>query len=175
MAMEKERMNMFEFLPLNIDIYRDVITEFRIDSFVVSFGHARMLTEGSGIEDYLKILRSRSDLLPGSCVHVFHGPKIVGQIESRVKETADQRKEGYVNLYYLIPEYRNLGFGYHLDEYITRFYAHHGLSNVSLNVSQTNLRAIKFYEKMGYSIIEKVDKSGEKIHVMSKDISNQLI
>jgi GNAT superfamily N-acetyltransferase len=49
-------------------------------------------------------------------VQAYDGDKPVGQIEARTKDM-DDGKFGYVNLFYLIPDYRGKGYGRQLEQY----------------------------------------------------------
>lgn len=83
--------------------------------------------------------------IPGSCVHVWKGSAIIGQMEmGRFK---GDPTIGYVNLYYLAPEYRNQGLGSFLDKYVVTFLASLGFRKARLNVSPTNRQAVSFYVK----------------------------
>jgi ribosomal protein S18 acetylase RimI-like enzyme len=56
---------------------------------------------------------------------------------------------GYVNLFYLIPEYRNKGLGKELIRYAERFFRQFNVSEYHLRVSPTNKRAIRLYNNYG--------------------------
>lgn len=156
-----------KFEPLDLERNAQLIVEFRADSFVESFGDANQLfgSDGKGDQRYLALLKERNAFV-GSCVHVIDNGKIVGQIEMR--RDASQSDSGYVNLFYLIPDYRGKGIGKHLDEYARDFFLGFGMNRATLNVSPTNLRAIRFYEKCGWHITERIHKSGVDVLVMQK-------
>jgi GNAT superfamily N-acetyltransferase len=138
------------FVPIDLDSTAAMAVAFRTDSFVCSFGSAERFLEpdGKGGERYLVWLRQRMESMPGSCVHVFDGDDIVGQIEmGRFKS---EPAVGYVYLYYLVPSYRSRGLGRHLDDYATRFLRGLGFRRARLNVSPSNLPAMRFYLKNGW-------------------------
>jgi ribosomal protein S18 acetylase RimI-like enzyme len=117
---------------------------------VCSFGSAERFYEsdGRGHERYLVWLRERMQSVPGSCVHVWNGDSVVGQIEmGRFKGDPEI---GYVNLYYLAAACRNRGLGRRLDEHATEFLRGLGFRAARLNVSPTNAQAIRFYIKNGW-------------------------
>ena len=124
---------------------------FRVDSFEVSFGSAEpFLSEwGPTSERYLGHLRARMSELPGSCVHAWLGAQLVGQIELRGGR--EDPSEGYVNLYYLIPERRGSGLGEALDRYAVSWFSSQRLFRAALGVSPSNARAVQFYLKHGWS------------------------
>lgn len=138
------------FEPIDLDSASEVAVAFRADSFVCSFGSADRFYEADrkGHERYLEWLRQRMQSIPGSCVHIWSGEAIVGQVEmGRLKGDPAM---GYVNLYYLVPAYRCRGLGRRLDEYATIFLREMGFGVARLNVSPTNHQAMKFYLKNGW-------------------------
>jgi GNAT superfamily N-acetyltransferase len=134
---------------------------------VCSFRSAERFYEadGKGHERYLAWLRERMQSIPGSCVHVWAGATIIGQMEmGRFK--GDPRM-GYVNLYYLIPAYRNRGLGHCLDRYATAFLGGLGFQGARLNVSPTNGQAMRFYLKNGWRDLGP-SQQHPHVHVMEK-------
>lgn len=156
-----------EFVDLDVDKNHEIILKFRADSFVVSFGSADLLygENGEGAERYLNLIRQRNQF-KGSCVHVIYQGQIVGQIELRAMN--DKADEGYVNLFYLIPQFRGSGLGAQLDKYAEDFFRKNKMKSAYLNVSPTNERALKFYEKCGWVKQELIFKSGAYVFVMKK-------
>jgi GNAT superfamily N-acetyltransferase len=56
---------------------------------------------------------------------------------------------GYVNLFYLIPDYRGLGFGPALDAHAGGVFRQRGLTTARLQVGG-DARAQRFYAKLGW-------------------------
>lgn len=139
-----------EFKPINIEQYQDLCIRFRADSFIYSFGSADRFYEedGRGADRYLDWLRHRIIEIPNSCVHVWQGEQIIGQIEMRRWKL--DPKVGYVNLFYLIPEFRGLGLGQQLDQHAANFFNQLGCQSACLSVSPTNLIAMRFYLRQGW-------------------------
>ncbi|MGV2827766.1 GNAT family N-acetyltransferase [Myxosarcina sp. GI1(2024)] len=124
--------------------------QFKADSLICSFGSAALLyqKDGSRVEEYFQWLRQRMTEIPNSCVHVWQEEQIIGQIEiSRWKHDSSV---GYVNLFYLIPEFRGRGFGRQLERYAANFLKQLGCKLARLSVSSTNIAAMKFYLKHGW-------------------------
>ena len=158
------------FEPIDLDSAADIAIAFRADSFVCSFGSAERFYEadGKGHERYLAWLRERMRSIPGSCVHVWSGATIVGQIEmGRLKDEAEL---GYVSLYYLAPAYRNRGLGRRLDEYVTALLREQGFRAARLHVSPTNEQALRFYRKNGWLDLGP-SAQHPYVHVMEKKLS----
>jgi GNAT superfamily N-acetyltransferase len=157
-----------KFEPINLDLHSDTCVKFRADSFVCSFGSdARFYEEGGKRgEHYLTRIAERMIHLPGSCVHVWQGPIIVGQIELN-RYNADPTM-GYVNLYYLAPSYRDRGWGRFLDEYAVSYLKSIGFSTARLSVSPTNLQAMRFYAKQGWTDFGPRPGFPE-VHLMGRD------
>lgn len=142
--------SVLEFKPIDLERHQDLCVRFRADSFVCSFGSDDRFYEedGSGANSYLQWLKQRIIESPSSCVHVWEGEQIVGQIEMR--RWKHYLNAGYVNLFYLIPEFRGRGFGKQLDRYAANFFNQLGCQSARLSVNPTNLIAIKFYLKQGW-------------------------
>ena len=116
------KSSILEFKPIDLEQYQEVCVQFRVDSFSCSFGSSDRFCEEdrNGAERYLQWLRQRMTEIPNSCLHVWEGEQIIGQIEmSRWKHNLSV---GYVNLFYLIPEFRGQGFGQQLDRYAANFF-----------------------------------------------------
>ncbi|OLE54113.1 MAG: hypothetical protein AUG51_09775 [Acidobacteria bacterium 13_1_20CM_3_53_8] len=144
------RIGHLEFRPIDLEKHSDVCVSFREDSYLCSFGSAEQFHEsdGKGAERYLEWLRQRMTDLPNSCVHVWDGEHNVGQMEMRLSR--DNASAGYVNLFYLVPEFRGKGISGLLDEYAQKFFQKLGCTSARLSVSPTNTAAVKFYLKNGW-------------------------
>lgn len=157
---------MLEFKPINLERHQDLCVQFRADSFVCSFGSAARFIEvdGNGVEKYLQWLRQRIAEIPNSCVHVWKGEQIIGQMEmSRWKHSPNV---GYVNLFYLIPEFRGQGLGQQLDRYAANFFKQLGCQSARLSVSPTNLATMRFYLKQGWIDLRQQD--APEVHYFEK-------
>ena len=156
--------------PIDLDSTVELVVRFRADSFACSFGSDERFYEsdGKGHERYLIWLQKRMEEMPGSCVHVWRDNEIIGQMEmGRFRE---EPKVGYVYLYYLLPAFRNRGFGADLDRYATAYLTHQGFLSARLNASPTNLQAMRFYLKNGW--IDLGPRAGHpEVHDMEKELS----
>jgi GNAT superfamily N-acetyltransferase len=138
-----------EFKLIDLAKHADLCVKFRIDSYVCGAGSAEMFYQQNTSEQgYVDWLRNRMRELPGSCVHLWRGTEIVGQLELGLTRAGPDI--GYVNLYYLIPEVRGSGLSERLDEYVRSFYADLRIKRAKLHVGLANSRAIRFYEKHGW-------------------------
>ena len=61
----------------------------------------------------------------------------------------DGKEIGYVNLFYLTPEYRGKGLGKELIRYAENFFRISNVSEYHLLVAPTNQRAIHLFTKSG--------------------------
>jgi len=103
------------FQSIDLSKTSDLCIRFREDSFVASFGDATKFYEDDhkGAERYLEWLRNKISKDSASAVHIWEGSTIIGQMELGVfKNDPDV---GNVNLYYLIPEKRGLGYSRYLE------------------------------------------------------------
>lgn len=156
-----------EFRPINVEQSQDLCVRFRADSFVCSFGSADRFYEedGSGADRYLHWLRQRIIKIPNSCVHLWQGEQIIGQIE--MGRWIHDPNIGYVNLFYLIPEFRGQGFGQQLDRYTANFFNQLGLQSARLSASLTHLVAMRFYLRQGWVDLGQREDAPE-VHYLEK-------
>jgi ribosomal protein S18 acetylase RimI-like enzyme len=63
---------------------------------------------------------------------------------------SDEPGMGYVNLFYLVPEWRGKGLGRLLHEHAVAVFAARGLRGIRLSVSHTNEHAMRFYRRLGW-------------------------
>ena len=141
-----------EFRIAPIDLARNATdcVAFRRDAYLASFGTPEGIDEEMGQDNarYLESLAARVAELPAGNAHLWHGERIVGQTEMRfVKEEASV---GYVNLFYLLPEFRGRGLGRRLHQHAVDVFAPLGRRTLRLSVSTQNLGAIAFYRKLGW-------------------------
>jgi GNAT superfamily N-acetyltransferase len=81
-------------------------------------------------------------------VHVWSEQQIVGQLEMIVRATTPPL--GYVNLFYLAAEWRGLGIGGTLHQYMVEFMRNAGVALAQLSVSPSNARALAYYRKYSW-------------------------
>lgn len=141
---------MIHFKPIDIENDRETLIKFRKDSFEVSFGDDVQFDR----EDYIQWLAQKQRLFPDGFVIVKENKQSIGQLELSIKEYGGQ-DIGYVHLYYLIPEKRNIGLGKALHDYAMEFFKKRHVKEYHLRVSPTNERALGFYLKSG---MEKLGK-----------------
>jgi RimJ/RimL family protein N-acetyltransferase len=134
-----------------IDLARDSATciAFRRDSFFESFGTHEGCDAEMGADGaiYLEKLARRMSEVPEGNSHLWHGDTIIGQTEMRI---ADDPGMGYVNLFYLLPEWRKKGLARVLHDHAVAVFAARGLRGIRLSVSRTNDNALRFYRRLGW-------------------------
>ena len=125
-----------------------------------------------GETHYKEWLSQKINSNPYSAVHVYLDGKIIGQMELGKIKT--EPEVGMVNLYYLAPEFRGKSLSSYLDQYAIKFLKEQGYKIARLNVSPTNLRAVRFYSKNGWRDVGPNPKYPE-VHTMEKnlDLENQ--
>lgn len=152
----------------SIDLKRDseTIVKFRRDSYVVSFGDDRLFGEDG---EYLARISARLLKFPGGLVIVEKDGQPVGQIEMQIRE--EDKKFGYVNLFYLIPAYRGNGYGAELIAYAEQYFRENGINEYQLRVSESNKRGIAFYEKHGFELLRVEEADTQPRYKMKKAIT----
>ncbi|MGZ5659956.1 MAG: GNAT family N-acetyltransferase [Usitatibacter sp.] len=137
-----------------IELPRDAATcvAFRRDSYLASFGSLDGIEAEMGADGalYLEKLRRRMAEVPEGNSHVWHEDRIVGQTEMR---HAQEEGVGYVNLFYLVPEWRHRGVGRMLHDHAVRVFEARGMRAIRLSVSHRNADAEAFYRRLGWKRI----------------------
>jgi len=132
------------FRPIDLRADLESAVRIRRDSFVCSFGDDLRFDEAQ----YLGFLKAKHARDPWLAVHVFQDGQLIGQMEFDAYKPAPWI--GYVNLYYLAPEYRGLGLAAQLDAYAADYLRRSGFASAHLSVSPTNTRALRFYAQHGW-------------------------
>lgn len=140
---------MFSFRPIDLSIDTETIIKYRKESYKVSFGDENMF---GNKEEYLNKIKERLLRFPEGLVIVEKDGLPIGQVELQIK-SIENKDIGYVNLFYLTPEYREKGYGLILIDYAESFFKKHKLKEYQLRVSTTNQRAISFYKKNGFNLL----------------------
>lgn len=141
---------LFTFRTIDVERDAETIVQFRKDSFLVSLGSI----DGFGDRNqYLAWIGLNAVLYPEGFVLMEHEGKVVGQMEAEVVPYRGKRV-GYVDLFYLVPEYRGKGYGQIQLERAEALFRKWGVSEYHLRVSPTNKPAMRFYEKHGFSRLE---------------------
>jgi ribosomal protein S18 acetylase RimI-like enzyme len=109
---------------------------------------------------YIEWLKDRIAEFPQGCVHAYVEDQIVGQLEMRLRNA----ELGYINLFYLIPQYRGSSLGTELHSYAEHTMSACGMQQLQLTVSTQNQRALRFYQKHGWRAIRHRDH--EKKHLL---------
>ena len=115
------------------------------DACLASFGDAARY---EGRDAYLAWLRREVEEYPEGFVLAFKKDRFIGQLELQVPYGMTT---GYVNLFYISPDVRGRGYGRRLYEYAERYFRSWEAEQAELHVSPRNIRAIRFYRKLGYT------------------------
>lgn len=162
-----------EFRPINFQKDKDIAIAFRADSFFASFGDdlAFWGNDRKGDQRYIDWLLQK-DRKKFGAFHIWLGNEIIGQMELALFN--EDESWGYINLYYLKPEYRGKGYSQYLDDFAVNFLSNLGVKKAKLSVSPTNSRALNFYKKNGWidrgprEFKGRVEENKNVVHFMEK-------
>lgn len=129
-----------------VDPLRDgnLVARHQLDACVATYGDE---SPYQGTAQYLRWLERKVEEFPEGFLLAFRDERCVGQLELEVPYGL---ATGYVNLFYVTPEFRGIGFGRLLHERAEFYFSSWEASVVRLHVSPTNRPAMRFYERMGY-------------------------
>lgn len=135
--------------PIDLSRHAQTCIDFRRDSYHASFGTHEGCDAEMGADGaiYLEKLRKRMAEVPEGNSHVWHGDRVIGQLEMRF---AEEPGMGYVNLFYLLPEWRKRGLGWRLHEHAVDVFSRRGMRAIRLSVSRINEPALAFYRRIGW-------------------------
>ena len=153
------------FKTIDLILHSDICVDFRLDSFVASFGTADKFYAEGGADKYLQWLQAKIEKDPRTAVHAWLDGEIVGQMEMGLRR--DDPTKGHVNLFYLRKDKRGCGLSQYLDQYAQDYFKSLGLSSALLAVSPTNGRALAYYKKMNWVDLGQNPEHPE-IHMMEK-------
>lgn len=92
--------------------------------------------------------------------------KIVGQLECRYPVLDEEgRKFGYINLFYLLPEFRNQGLGRQLQDFLLKLFANHGCRYARLRYIPGNDAGERFYYKNGWRPVRDPGDRGQLMQI----------
>ena len=155
-----------QFKPIDFEHHMAVFLDFIRDTHLCSFGSMEGFVDsnGRGEERFVERVRTRLIEEPGSCLHVWQGQEIIGQLHlGRFVDPAI----GYVNMLYVSPKWRGTGVASAIEEYACASLRAHGFQSAYLSVAAQNHRAIRFYKKQGWADLgPRPDKPGT--HNMKK-------
>ncbi|MBU2864877.1 GNAT family N-acetyltransferase [Reinekea forsetii] len=141
---------MFEFKTIDPSLDRSICIEHRLDAYICTHGNSDGFLSQIGGEqgdEYISRLEKRISQIPqGNCLCYFND-QLAGQLEMKWHESPNV---GYVNLFYLRPEYRGVGFGRMLHDKSIDIFHTLGADSLLLSVGKKNRKAKAFYEKLGW-------------------------
>lgn len=133
-----------EFVPVELEKHLALSIEFRRDAHNISYGSEKGF-DVAEITQWYELLKEKN---PQGFQHIIINGNIVGQLEFKSAITkADGTVHGYINLLYLIPKYRDLGYGRILLDHILTKFRNDGCTEAQLRYLQHNKRAAHFYKK----------------------------
>ena len=127
----------------------DFAVEAYVDACRASYGDE---TSFPGRARHLAWLRSRVEEFPEGHVLALLDGRCVGEMELQVPYGLTS---GYVNLYYVVPEFRGQGFGRRMHDYAERYFRSWEANVIHLHVSPTNEPATAFYRSLGYRALRR--------------------
>jgi len=122
------------------------------DACRATFGEAAYRQRLERPDRYLRHLSDRIEEYPEGHLIAFAGAACVGQMELQVPYGLEV---GYVNLFYVAPEFRRQGCGRAMHARAEQYFRSWEAQRIELHVSPTNPAAVRFYEAMGYGVVRR--------------------
>lgn len=136
-----------EFEEVNLDKNLELYLGFRRDTHFLSYGCHSDFSAHECV-NWFKSLKENN---PTGFKHVLLNDNIIGLLEykSGIKESNGELT-GYINLIYLLPEYRGRNFGVELQSHVLSRFISDGCSFAYLRYLPKNVVAGSFYKKNGW-------------------------
>jgi ribosomal protein S18 acetylase RimI-like enzyme len=142
-------VGVLDFRRIDASRDADLIVAHYLDAMSATFGHQRPFP---GRDHHIRWVRSKIEEFPDGFVLAYLADECVGQLQLQVPYGLTT---GYVNLFYVAPEFRRQGFGRRLHAYAERYFRSWEACRADLHVSPLNIPALKFYRSVGYRVLEK--------------------
>ncbi|MGI9278040.1 MAG: GNAT family N-acetyltransferase [Endozoicomonas sp.] len=153
----------FSVQPVNLkkDLKRCI--RFRRDAWQISHGNLEDFCEAE-TKDWFQFLAEK---YPEGFLMILHQDEIIGQLEfrSRIHDSTGER-EGYINLFYLVPQWRGKGMGQKIHDYTLKIFSDTGCTRAFLRYIPGNDRAEAFYMKNGW--IKEGKSEGKRGQLMKR-------
>lgn len=137
--------NKAQFKPIDFASHMHICVTFREDSFRASYPEGDEWRQHWDETEYRQWIVAHAEKFPGGAQHLWCDGEIIGQLEFSYKEGW-----AHINLFYLRPDKRGLGYGTLLHQFVKNFLRDHNLMSATLRASPRNTRAIRFYQKHGW-------------------------
>ena len=164
MRFEREALD-FRIAPIDL-LDAETCAAFSRQMYVSAFGSDDGIDAEMGAQDehYFERLRAHMADIPEGNVHLWHGERIVGQLEMRLLES--EPHVAYVSLVFVAEEARGHGLGRRLHEYAADVSRTRGKRLMRLSVSLTNVPAIMFYRRLGWQMAGTRAHRGQPMAIM---------
>lgn len=161
------------YLPVDWPAAAAQCMDFRRDAWRISYGSESGFSEAGTLAWYEKITVEKQYTF----LHVWQEGQVIGQIEYRAPIVDEnQEARGYINLLYLTPNYRGLGFGQHIHGTVLADMVSKRCQSTQLRVIKGNTAAQHFYAKLGWQPVGAVDDKGAQLLTLSlSNIANKIL
>jgi probable phosphoglycerate mutase len=160
----RDGRNMY-FLPMDVFKSGDLYLRRYRDTWIQSHGH-----DGGFTAVYLDWARKRSRENPQTVMEAYLDGTPCGMLELAASYGASEGA-GHISFLYLEKEYRGKGLAVQLIGQAQSFYKSLGRDKLRLRVTEANKRALQFYQKYGFRLIDKETSQNGSICVMEKSIN----
>lgn len=138
-----------QFRPINLQQHGDLCLQFIADTHLCSYGTLDdFLEDGKTPPRFLDRIAAKLAEDPESCLHVWQGEEVVGQINFG---TFVDPAIGYLSFFYVVPQWRGTGVAAEMDAFVARRFRQRGYKTACLSVTAFNQQAMRFYLKCGWA------------------------
>ncbi|HQQ67006.1 MAG TPA: GNAT family N-acetyltransferase [Thermotogota bacterium] len=145
---------MEEFSVISEALPVEEIAFLRLRSLITdpdAFGERYETAAARTPEEWVEWLRKRTEGLHRKIFALKYGDHVVGNCGAGIKE--GDPPEGYIYMVYLLPEYRGRGGADLLFQKVHQWVFRVGIRRIRAKVAAPNQHAIRFYQRLGYSVL----------------------
>lgn len=158
-------LNNMRLLPMRLQEEEALYLRCYADAW--RFAHGSLL--GFVPEAYLQHAKRHCEEHPLALMKAIRGEEFAGLIELDTARSAD-RDIGWISLLYMTKAMRGKNLAVQLLGHAVSVYRHLGRKFIRLHVSVENLKAILFYKKYGFVVLDKEEGVASPLYLMEKAI-----
>jgi len=130
--------------------YGEILTKAQLDYMLGAFYNEETLKDSVANKGHYFILAKEGEEILGFASYEHH---------------YNQKSQTKIHKIYILPQTQGKGIGKKLIDYVEKTAKENGSSELSLNVNRFN-KALHFYQKIGFQIVEEVDIELEHGYLM---------
>ncbi|MDR3209367.1 MAG: GNAT family N-acetyltransferase [Oscillospiraceae bacterium] len=149
-----------QFTPLNVDEHLEFCAAAHRETYRLTFG--REIPDAYLGAELARMRRHFADA-PDSILLASLNGAAVGLLRLERRVVYGDAASGWVNCFYVAPEWRGRGLGRQLAAFAAAYFARYGIREIFLRAGEPNGAAIGFYTHIGFARAPFGDKTADGV------------